>query len=992
MQALVSGHPIPRLRSRKALWLLALLTMRGGRPVEREWLAGTLWPDTDQDRSLTNLRSVLSDLRVALGTEGERLRSPSRHTLSMDIIDADVDVIAFGKAIADNTPASLARAVALYRGPLLEGCAEEWVGQEREAREQDCLRALSVLAEAALAIGDWKSAADYSRRAVSLDPWRDGARRGLMEALARDGDVNAALQVYREFVTLLRDDPAAAPDEQTSALYARLREEARGGAHAPVKAAPAGKEKVVNPALTGHLPHTLTDLIGREEESIEVAARLRRSRLVTLTGPGGIGKTRLALAIAANVLNEYPGGVWLVALESITDDRLVASQVARTLGVREEAGRTLLESMAANLREKRLLLVLDNCEHVLEASAQIVAFLLRECAGVRVLATSRESLGIMGETAWRVPSLPVPDLKSLPEGTTLARVLPGYEGVRLFLERAQESRPEFELTKENAPAVAEVCARLEGIPLALELASARLRAMTVEQMLARLGDHLSLLTGGDRAAPSRQHTLRATLDWSHALLSVQEQLLLARMSVFAGGWTLEAAETVCSGEGIPMRQVLDLLTGLADKSLAVFEEREEGGRYRLQEMVRQYAAERLGTGSAAETVRARHRDYFLALAEEAGGQLRSSEQAVWLGRLEAEHDNLRAALARCGTGSQDDETETAELRLAGSLWRFWELRGYYSEGRTSLVEALDRNTARKPTADRGKALNAAGVLAFYQGDYTAAQALHEESLTVSREIGDKPYIALSLKDLGKLAGMKGDYKTARALYYESLAISREVGDRQGCAELLNDLGSLAVERLDYAAARALHEESLEIARGLADTQASAWSLLHLGGVANVQGDQTSARIYYEESLTIFREQGNKQGVAWAVSGLGKAAFKQEDYLTAKPLYEECLSIFQELGNKLGCAWSLETLGVMAMRAGRLRPAHDMIEESLSMFRDLGNRLGSGWALNHLANIAWQSGDIGAAQAQFTESLALFRELDLAEGIAENLKSLEAMAG
>jgi predicted ATPase/DNA-binding SARP family transcriptional activator len=865
MKVLVHGQPLPHLRSRKTLWLLALLTLRHDRPVEREWLAGTLWPDVDQSQAFATLRPALSELRKALGSQGDRLQSPSRHTLHLDLRDAHVDILAFDTAINSKQLSALAQAVTIHCGPLLEGCTEEWVFQERAVREQRCLQALQTLADAALAAADYETAVGHYQRAVGMDPLSDAARRGWMEALSRRGDRNAALQVYREFVDLLhKDDPKAMPDEQTSALHARLRAAVRRQADAQIGDTPAQAAK---PVITGYLPHPLTDLIGREDERLEVAARLRRSRLVTLTGLGGIGKTRLALDVAAEVIREYTHGVWLVSLEALTDSKLMVPLIASVLGLREESGQPLLPCLTEALSKKRLLLVLDNCEHLLAASAQTAEHLLRECAGLRILATSREPLRVTGEAVWVVPSLAVPDMNHLPQGrATLLRVLMGYESVQLFVERAQAVQKTFALDANNAIKVAEVCSQLEGIPLAIELAAARVKAMTVEQIADRLNDHLGLLAGKIRVMQSRQQTLRAALDWSYALLNEPEQTLLRRLSVLVGSWSLEAAESVCAASEsqlsesqsneiiesteiqnpkskIQNREVLDLLSSVVDKSLVAFKEqaKEVGGTYRLSETVRQYAAERLDASDEADQVRARHCDYFLAVAEEAEPQLQGAEQGMWLARLETVHENMRAALAWCR--AVDGRAESG-VRLAGALWRFWEIRGYYSEGRATLSEALRREGAHGRTKARAKAANGAGVLASYQGDYGAARALHEESLAISRELGDKEGIAWTLHSLGDVVSAKGDLATAGALQRECLALQRELGNKLGIGRSLISLGTLAAAQDDSAAACALYAEGLSIQRELEDKRGAAESLQGLAAVMLAQPEAQQAVILW----------------------------------------------------------------------------------------------------------------------------------------------------
>jgi non-specific serine/threonine protein kinase len=950
MQVRVQGQLLPPLRSRTMLWLLALLTLRPNRPVEREWLAGTLWPDVDQSTAFDNLRPVLSGLRNALGGEGERLQSPSRRTLLLDLTGADVDVLEFDAAIASGDLLSLEQAVGLYRGPLLEGCNKEWIFQDRNVREQNCLHALQTLGEAALTGGDYEQAGRYYQRAAGIDPWWEAARRGWMEALAKKGDTNAALQVYREFIAFLKDDPKAVPDEQTSALYERLRTELRQKAspHAVVVAT-----KTPTPKITGYLPHPITDLVGREDERLEVGTCLRRSRLVTLIGPGGIGKTRLAREVAYEVVREYADGVWLVVLEALSEGRLVIQQIASVLGLREEQGRTPLQRVTENLRNKQLLLVLDNCEHLLEASAQVAGHLLQECGEVRILATSREALRITGETVWSVPALAVPDTQHLPQGqASLLRALMGYESVQLFVERAYSVQKTFNLTESNARSVAQVCQQLEGIPLALELAAARVRAMSVEQIATRLNNELELLSGSSRTAQSRQQTLRATLDWSYALLSEAERSLLKRLSVFAGGYSMEAAEQVCRGAGVAEGEVLDLLTSLVDKSLVVFEAREAAkGRYRLLEMVRQYAAEGLQASGEAEQIRTRHRDWFLALAEEAEPNLKGAEQANWLQRLEREHANLRAALAFSATDAQGAQ---AGLRLAGTLYRFWQLRGDFSEGRGYLGKALAREGAQEATVARAKALNGAGGLAFSQGDYTSASALYEQALMLQRELGDQAGIALSLIGLGNVAHSQGNQEAARTLYEESLAIRRELGDRWGIANSLSNLGSVAYSLRDYGVARALYEESLAMNRELGDKAGIANSLYNLGCLAHVQGDPSLAKSLFEESLTIRRAWGDKANIANLLYNLGNVAHTQGDYAAARALLQESLTLYREIGHPF-IIHVLGLLGHVERAVGDYAQATSLYQESLKLRRETGDRLSLAQSLEDFAGLAGRQG-------------------------------------
>jgi predicted ATPase/DNA-binding SARP family transcriptional activator len=979
------------MRSRKPLWLLALLTLRHGRPVEREWLAATLWPDLDQSRAFANLRPVLSELRSALAAQGKRLQTPDRHTLLLDLVGAEVDLLRFDDAIKSGKPSALQHAVALYRGPLLEGCHEEWVVQEREAREQVYLQALQKLGDAAVAGGDYDAAAGYYQQAVRVDPWREAARRGWMEALSSNGDINAALQVYREFVAFLKDDPKAAPDKQTSALYERLRAEVRQkvGTHAAVTAQVIAAPVVAAPTLKGYLPHPLTELVGREDECMEVGHCLRRSRLVTLTGIGGIGKTRLAREVAHEVVREYADGVWLVALEALSEGRLVIQQIASVLGLREEQGRTPLQSVTHHLRHQRVLLVLDNCEHLLQASAQVAAHLLAECGQVRILATSREALGITGEAVWSVPVLAVPDMEGLPPGpTTLVRVLMGYESVQLFVQRAQSVQKGFALSGGNARLVAQACQQLEGIPLAIELAAARVRAMSVEQIASRLNDYLGLLTSGNRAGQSRQQTLRATLDWSYALLSEGERSLLSRLSVFVGGWVLEAAERVCSGEGVAEGQVLDLLSSLVDKSLVTFEEGAAAeGRYRLLEMVRQYAASSLQGSGEAEQVKLRHRDWFLAFAETADPQLKGADQTLWR-RLEAEHDNLRAALS---WSEGEAQGAASGLRLAGALYRFWQVRGEFNEGRAYLGRALEREGAQGATLARSKALNGAGDLAYCQGDYASARALNEEGLTIQHALGDKGGIAISLNNLGSVDLVQGDYASARTQFEESLTMSRELGDRGCIAISLNGLGNAAYSQHDFDTARTLFEQALAILRELGDRRGIATSLEGLATLTTSRGDYDAARTLTEQGLAILRELGDRQGIATSLHNLGILASNQGDNHAARTLIEQGLAIRRELGDRRGIAYSLYSLGYITYSQCDFDTARTLFEESLVVYREMGHSYLI-HALGALGHVEREKGNYARAGALYQESLMLRMKMGDVLNVVQSLEDFAGLAG
>lgn len=985
MGTLVHGQTLPPLRSRKALWLLALLALRHGRPVEREWLAGTLWPDASQSQAYANLRTVLSELRKALGPEGGRLHSPDRHTVRLDLTGADVDLLDFDEAVESSSPSAWEKATALYRGPLLEGCSEEWVHQERSARERACFRAFRRLADSALATGDYETAADRYRSAIAIDSWSDVARRGLMRAFAKSGNLTEALLAYRAFEELLIREAGGTPDEKTTTLYRELRNRAREAARATTKATSA-------PTATSNLkikmPQQLTPLVGRDDEREDVATLLRRSRLLTLAGLGGIGKTRLAIAVACDVAGEYPDGAWFVTLESIAEDSQVTGQISSALEIPDATGRPLLDFVTEHLRKRRLLLVLDNCEHVLQATAAVARHLLRECPGLRVLTTSREPLGITGESVWKVPALAVPVPEHLPTGaSTLLRVLSGYEGVTLFLERSRAVRQSFSLTPANALDVAKICARLEGIPLALELAAARSRSMTVEEILRHLVDRLgspsSLLGGADTTILFRQRTLRGTLEWSYTLLDEPARVLFGRLSVFSGGWTLQAAREICNGDGLEIDQVRELLTSLVDKSLVVFEDpgSDGAGRYRMLEIVRQYAFEVARERGDANRTRSRHLDWFAALAAEAAPRLRSVDQQSWMRKLDADRENMRRALDEADL---DPASAERALRLAGALTWYWYVRGEFTEGRRFLRRALERSDPRSETSDRARALNGAATLAHRQRDIATAGTLYEESLRIFKGLGLVGWTAASVVNLGNVLASIGDEHGAREMLEQGIALHREIGNTHEIAVALGNLGCLEQKRDDFAKASQLFSESLVLFRELGDRHMIAWSLTSVGDVAQALGDYPAAHGHFEEALQLTRELGDRRGVALSLKSLGDLALLHGELESAEQHYGLCRTTFTELGDRYCMSWTLVSLGDVAWHRRDSALAESLYQQGLHLARETGDARCAGVALRSLGVLAQERDALEDARRLFGESLELLTQhggrIDLAAGI------------
>jgi predicted ATPase len=689
---------------------------------------------------------------------------------------------------------------------------------------------------------------------------------------------------------------------------------------APESPAPLPPREVV----PNNLPRQLTSFIGREQEIAAVKRQLSRMRLISLVGAGGSGKTRLALQAVSDLLEQYPDGVWFVELEAVADPSLIPQTVAATLGVREEPGRSLTATLADFLHSRSVLLLLDNCEQVIVACAQLAQALLRSCSNLRVLATSREALGITGEAVERVAPLSLPGEEALAlAGTGLAAAALRYEAVRLFVDRAGSVLPGYALTDQHAPVVAQLCRRLDGIPLALELAAARVKVLTVEQIAQRLDDRFRLLTGGSRTVLPRQQTLRAAIDWSYELLTEQERALLRRLAVFTGGWTLEAAEAVCAGEEIEAWEVLDLLTQLADKSLVIVAEAGDGeSRYSLLETIREYGRGCLEKSGEGEPIQRRHAQFFLGMIEQPEGGERAQ-----LERLERERGNLRAAMAWLVKRDEPEEL----FRLATGLYDFWYLRGYWSEGRERLAEVLALPSLSAEA--RAMLLRKAGQLAWLQADYPAAHTLLEQSVVLYRKRGNIEDLPSSLNALGEMARTQGDYPTARVYFEESLGLLRSRGDKAGIAWALQALGEVAHAQGD-ATAHALMEESLGFFQEAGEQRGVSSVLSYMGEEARSRGELPVARSFHEASLAIRRELGHKGGIAGSLGQLGAVAATEGDYERARALYRECLALRRELGDRGSMAVCLERLAGLAAiqeepeRAARLFGAAEALREQL----------------------------------------------------------------
>ena len=833
---------------------------------------------------------------------------------------------------------------------------------------------------------------------VSFGEWLKRRRQAMgltQEQLA--SQINCSTSALRKFESEERR-PSAEIVEQLADIFNIPQEERKSFlrfARGDWQAIPGGDTeeapwRVTRVKPRSNLPASTTSFIGREKERSEIAKLITKNRLVTLSGAGGIGKTRLSIQVASGLLNDFPNGIWLIELAPLSDPVLIPQAIVTTLGLIEQANRPPQTMLTDFLQAKKSLLILDNCEHLIQVCAQLTDSLLRSCPDLQILATSREALGIPGESVYLVPSLttPVPLHLSL-------ETLSQYEAVQLFVERAQSALRDFSLTQENAHAIAQVCRQLDGIPLALELAAARIRIMSVEQIASHLNDRFHLLTGGARTALLRHQTLQTMIDWSHDLLSEPERVLLRRLSVFAGGWSLEAAESVCGNESIETHEILDLLTQLLNKSLILAEHKQgQETRYRMLETIRQYAREKLWATGEGEMLSQRHLAYFVDLAERAEPNLRSFDMVMWLDRLETELDNIRAAL----TWALESNIE-AQLRLASALLWFWHIRGHRYEGidwleRGLSIEAMERGD--RPIIPgrvmiRGKALNASGTLLAESLFGKAAERL-EQSRALFEALGPagKQGMAYALLRLSRWTS--GAIRS-KVLLEESLTLFHEVSDKFGMAELLMALAGIARIEGDFERAWAIGKEHLALRKEIGDKDGIAIAHAHLGITALRWGDYQQARKLYEESLAGFREVGNKWAIGGTLSWLSGVASEQGNYQQATKILEEALALGQDLGDKSFIADRLDDLGKMAWAQGDYEQATQKFEAALAISQEVGNKFGTSSALQGLGRVAQSQEDYGAARSFHTEAIVLGQEKEIGNSwiVAMHFSALATLA-
>jgi predicted ATPase/DNA-binding SARP family transcriptional activator len=991
LRAVEGDRVLTQFRTQKAGSLLAYLAYHSRHPHPREALLELLWPELDLDASRNNLRFVLHSLRHQLeppGAPRPRVLLADRSTVSLDPAAFTTDVAeleaAFAAAGRAAEPSERVRlllpAVELYRGELLPGALDPWVLSARQQVAEVYLGALEQLVAALEDVGDLERAVAYARRAVSADALREEAHFHLMRLYAAAGQPAATLRQYQELERLLQEELGETPSAATRALAEELRQSARtvivtrtfdqgreadrrplseAPAAAPPPsllpapcAAPAEPPILIPPAPT--LPAQFTRFFGREEEIAQLTAMLciPEVRLVTLTGSGGSGKTRLAIAAAGRLPAEFGGAIWFVPLASLMEARLLPDAILGALGLPRSGAEEPLEQVVGALQGRPALLVLDNFEQLVEEGAPLVLDLLTRMPGLTCLVTSRVRLGLAGEQEVMVLPLPAPRVSASRSRAREAAdpspsngepfLLMSYASVQLFVDRAKAARAEFRLTAENAGEVAVLCDRLEGLPLAIELAAAWSGMLTPGQMVSRLERRFELLVSMRRDLPARHRTLWATLEWSYRLLSPELQRFFARLAVFRRGWSLEAAEAVC---GAP--QALAYLRQLRESSLVVAEEAGGAMRCYLLETVRQFAAEQLTPEERAELDR-RHAEFFLAMAEQAYAGIARAGGSVWLEPLEREHDNLRAALDWSQSAAGNLELGQA---LGGALGWFWIARGYLTEGRERLERllALERaprppeapqspRTSRVPGGARTRLLAYAGLLASEQGDCEAARGYFQENLKIYRQSGNWVRIAWGLTHLGAAAREQGDLDAARSSFEEAVAIQRQHGTPSGTALALGNLGSVALCQGELEAARPLFEESHALYATCGDKRGCAWGLHELAMIARQSGDLTAGRALEEQSLALRRELGNRQGTAECLAGFAELARAQGQPERAARLFGVAGAICDAIGYALprherawyerGVAAARAALGEERFEAERALTVDQAVEEAL----------------------------------------------------------------
>ncbi|HEX8959666.1 MAG TPA: BTAD domain-containing putative transcriptional regulator [Solirubrobacterales bacterium] len=983
----LSGDAIPddAWRLRKAKTLVKLLALAPERRMHADQAAELMWPDREPAAARNNLHQAIFAARRALdstGRDGRRYLELHEDVMALCPNDpVRIDVVAFEEAAArareERDPEAYRVALDSYDGELLpEDRYEEWAASRRAALHELRLALGIELAELE-APADREAAIGRLRKVLVDEPLHEPAHRALIRLYASGGRRQEALAQFHELKRGLRREFEDEPDDETRRLY-------QGMLTRSLEAEPDRRNAQVEAASRGerpsNLPRQLTSFIGRERELAEVATLLRNSRLLTLTGAGGCGKTRLALELAGQRLEDFSDGVWAVELAALGEPELIGPAIAQAMNTRLASDRAPEIALAGHIGGREQLLLLDNCEHLVEPVAHLVEALLRRCPRLTMLATSREPLRVPGEVTWRVPSLSLPKLTHRSPSDELLEA----ESVRLFAARAGQAAPGFELDDDNAIAIAAVCHRLDGMPLAIELAAARVSVLTPTQIVERLDDSLDLLSAGARTAMTRQQTLRATLAWSFDLLDAGEQVLLRRLSVFAGSFGLEATEDVCAEDPLERSEAVALLGRLIDKSLVHVEEGSGDRRYRLLETVRQYAAEQLEEAGERDAFERRHRDWYVELAESdptPPGDLPARDR---LRRLDLERDNLRAALA----SALADDPQIG-LRLAVALWRFWLMRGYLAEGYRWLDASL--TAAPEHTAVRARALLAACLVGLRRGVHERIHEFGAESVAIFRELDDHAGMFDAVEVSTAYRAIVSGEKDIEALLseHEALAVD-DLPTARPPAWAAHTRGIAAWFRREYPRARQQLEVALErLGELVAEPRPALWPLSY--GLISVERETGYPLFLQEDTVIVARRVGGEAAAAYILVNLAAVDRAEGDFTRAGELLEESLARFQQLADRQGEAYALNALGNLARSSGDFERGRTLLDRSLALRQEVGDRRGSGITLGCLAVLLARSGDPTGARAAAEQSRDWFAENDDLIGLSAAELSLANVA-